>query len=732
MARNKSAARHSRLNRTARDGPCLLQPGRNCWRIEPADRVRFLIDGAEYFHVFRNTAKLARRSIYIIGWDIDSRFVLEREPPADGLPVALGDFLESLVRRNRQLHVHILDWDYASLYAPEREWLTWLKLDWAGHRRLHFRMDSNHPAGASHHQKIVVVDDSVAFVGGLDFTLGRWDTPGHLPGDTRRRDLDDTIPQPYHDVQMMVSGKVARALGELARDRWERATGETHRVPERTGGGETCWPDGTVADLTTAQVAIARTVPADNGQEAIREVEQLLVDACLAARRWIYIENQYLTARVVGEVLSLRLTEPDGPEVAIVLPEQTVGWLSQNTMDVLRERLLRRLATADLHDRLRVYSPRIPGLEGECLNVHAKVLIIDDMLARVGSANLNNRSMGLDTECDLALADDGSNGAGAAIAGLRARLLAEHLGATPDAVRDTLARHGSLIRTIEHLAGTGRTLVPLGLNISTQRDARVPQADIADPEEPVDVEDFTRQLVVADDERSPVRMSLLALASLLFTVLLLAATWRWTPLGEWLDPATFGTWLGTLQTAWSAPLIVLAVYLAGGLIAFPVTLLVIATGLAFGAWHGFVYAMLGAELSALLTFFIGQNLGHDTLRSLAHHRVARISRRLARQGLLAIITLRVVPVAPFTFINLVAGASHISLRDFALGTLIGLAPGTLALTVFSGQVTAAIADPAIPRIAVLLVLALLIALGSWWLGRWLLRRQRTGHDTARS
>jgi phosphatidylserine/phosphatidylglycerophosphate/cardiolipin synthase-like enzyme/uncharacterized membrane protein YdjX (TVP38/TMEM64 family) len=700
----------------------ILKPGKNCWRIEPADRVGLLVDGADYFHAFRESAKQARRSILIIGWDIDGGFRLEREDPGDGLPVNLRDFLDSLASSKQRLRIHVLDWDFAMIYAPDRELLPVYKMDWTTHPRLQFRLDSQHPVGASHHQKIVVVDDRVAFVGGLDFALGRWDTCEHRPDDTRRRDGNQTIPQPYHDVQMMVSGAAAAALGELARARWHAATGEELPPPELSMDSDP-WPADFRADLADVRVGIARTSPEYDAQEAVREVEQLIIDAIAAARKTIYIENQYFTAHRIGDALGKRLDEADGPEIVVVLPQRTVGWLSQNTMDVLRERLIKRLYEADTHDRLRVYYPHVPGLDKQCINVHAKVLIVDDELLRVGSANFNNRSMGLDTECDLAIEARGVERIRSGIAALRNRLLAEHLDVTPAAVAEALTQQRSIIRAIETLCGSGRTLRPFEFCVSEELDALVPEAQIADPEMPVDTDQLARQFVT-DEEKTPARHTLIALASVLVAALLLAATWRWTPLGEWIDLKETINHLGSLRGNWSAPFIVIIVFIVAGLMVFPITLLIITTGLAFGAYYGFAYALLGAEFSALITYAIGQHLGHSTIRNLSHRWVSRVSRRLARQGLLAIITLRVVPVAPFTIINLVAGASHIRFRDFAFGTLLGMAPGVLALTVFSDQVASAIAAPETIRFLSLLILAILIGTGTWWLSRWLLRRQQ--------
>jgi phospholipase D1/2 len=708
----------------------ILKPGENCWRIEHADRVSLLVDGADYFHAFRETAKNARRSILLLGWDIDGRFALEREHPADGLPTRLRDFLDALVRRRRQLHIHVLEWDFAMIYAPDREWLPVYKMDWTTHRRLHFRLDSRHPVGASHHQKIVVIDDRVAFVGGLDFALGRWDTSEHRPDDARRRDTNSLIPQPYHDVQLMVSGTIAMAIGELARERWRGATGQNLGAPKPPEDSDP-WPSDIRADLIDVGVGVARTYPDFNGQMEVREVERLVIDAIAAARETIYIENQYFTAHRIGDAVLKRLGEDHGPEIVVILPQQTVGWLSQITMDVLRERLLRRLYEADHHDRLRVYYPYVPGLEKQCINVHAKVLVIDDKLLRAGSANFNNRSMGLDSECDLAVEAGGEMRIRNAIAALRNRLLAEHLDVTPSAIAEALTQHRSIIRVIEALSGSGRTLRRFEFCVSDEIDALVPEAQIADPEMPVDADLLARQFVT-DEDKTPARRALIALASVLIVALLLAATWRWTPLGEWIDvKQTLGR-LGSLRGEWIAPLIVTLVYVIAGLMVFPITLLIIATGVAFGAAYGFVYALFGAEISALVTYAIGQYVGHRTIRNLSNRWVSRVSRRLARQGLLAIVTLRVVPVAPFTVVNLVAGASHIRFRDFAFGTLLGMAPGALGLTVFSDQVVAAIAAPETIRLAGLLILALIIGFGTWWLSRWLLRRNQGETGSRRS
>ena len=597
-------------------------------------------------------------------------------------------------------------------------------MGWATHERLKYRLDGFHPTGGSHHQKVAVIDDRLAFVGGLDFTLGRWDSNEHGPEDQRRADLGEEIPQPYHDVQVMLGGEVAAVLGDLARERWLRATGE--RLEPPPSGDHELWPEALEPELTDVEVAVARTLPKCEGQAEVREIQHQLVDAIGRAKRWLYIENQFFTAPVIAEALASRLAESDGPEIVMVMPYETVGWLSQNTMDVLRERRIRQLRDADHHGRYRVYYAHMPGLGDDCINVHSKVMVVDDELLVVGSANLNNRSMGLDSECNIAIEAKGREENRTGIAILRNRLLAEHLDRSVEEVEKAVREKESLVEAVESLRSDGRSLRELPMRVSEEKDALVPKAEVADPEQALDSEQFTEKLLGADDENTqkPARRGLIAISSLLLVALLLAAAWRWTPLSEWIDVRGILDNMGQLRGHWFAPLAVVLIYTLGSLIMVPVTLMIVATGLAFGGLFGFGYALLGSVTAALITYAIGHVVGRDSVQNFSGEAVSRASQFLGRQGLLAMITLRIVPVAPFTVVNLVAGASHIGIRDFALGTFIGMIPGTLALAVLSESIVAAIKSPDPLHVALILGLIVLIVLASWGARRWLSKREK--------
>lgn len=695
--------------------PRVLEPGRNCWRIERARRLAFLVDAAEYFTALREALTRAQRSIFILGWDIDSRVELVPGGADDGLPGPLGDFLNAVVARRRGLHARVLCWDFAMLYALEREWLPVYKLDWRTHRRLRFRLDDMHPVGASHHQKVVVIDDAVAFVGGLDLSRSRWDTCEHRAEEPRRRDPDGKSYPPFHDLQAIIDGDAAVAFGDLARQRWQRATGA--RAAPRSGGAvEDPWPPSVAPGLRDVEVGIARTEARYKHYPEVREVRALHVDAIAAARRAIYFENQYFTASAVGEALERRLAAPDCPEIVLVSRRRDSGWLEERTMGVLRARLHHRLRAADRHGRYRAYCPEVPGLESDCVNVHSKLFIVDDAIAAVGSANLSNRSMGLDSECMLVLESLGDERVRTAIAGLRNRLLGEHLGETPAAVAESVAHAGGLIGGIEALRGAARTLAVLDPKIDPEIDQLVPEQAVIDPERAVDPDQLVAALVPAAEPRQVSRRVpvLIAVATALIAV---AAAWRWTPLAEWVKVETLVDAAEWLRARPAAPFVVVASYVVAALVMFPVTALVVATVLVFGPVAGFAYALAGAVLSAAATYGVGRLVGRDLVRRLAGKRLNTLSRRLGKRGLLTVAAVRLLPIAPFTVVNVVAGASHIRLRDFVGGTVLGMGPGIGATALFVDGVASALRAPGAGTFALLAAVVAGIALGGWLIRR---------------
>jgi uncharacterized membrane protein YdjX (TVP38/TMEM64 family) len=178
------------------------------------------------------------------------------------------------------------------------------------------------------------------------------------------------------------------------------------------------------------------------------------------------------------------------------------------------------------------------------------------------------------------------------------------------------------------------------------------------------------------------RRRLIALALLLLALIALTLAWRWSPLGEWLAPAHAAAllrhWGEVAGPALAVPALTLALILA-----VPLSVLTLLSMVALGPWWGTACIAAAALLSAAVSQQIGRRLGHDLLLRLAGPKILRVSEGLASRGLWAAVAMRLVPVAPFAVVNMVAGTSHLRLRDMLLGTLIGMSPSTLAMAAFT-------------------------------------------------
>jgi phosphatidylserine/phosphatidylglycerophosphate/cardiolipin synthase-like enzyme len=432
----------------------VLRPEDTCWRLARATRAAFLIDNEAYFTAVFDALQSARRSVLLLGWGFDPRTRLFPDG-FDGRddPDEVGRILVELARARPELDVRLLIWKSALPISASQEFFPHRARRYFRGTPVHFRLDDSVPFGACHHQKVLVIDDRLAFCGGGDISVDRWDSPAHMDDDQRRIMPRQECHAPRHEVMMMVDGEAARALGDLARERWFRSTGERVAPPEDAGGDP--WPDHVPAQLLEPQIAIGRTEPEWKKRPEVDEIRRLTL-ACIAeAQRTIYLENQYFTSPVVTEALAARLAEPNGPEVVLVSTGRAPSWFDQLTMDRARGAMIWRLRAADVFGRFRAVWPATS--KGETIIVHSKVTVIDDRIARVGSANLNNRSGGFDTECELAV--EATNEASRLqIEAFRDRLVGHFLAQTGEAVARARTENGGLAGAVDALNREGRFL----------------------------------------------------------------------------------------------------------------------------------------------------------------------------------------------------------------------------------------------------------------------------------
>jgi phosphatidylserine/phosphatidylglycerophosphate/cardiolipin synthase-like enzyme/uncharacterized membrane protein YdjX (TVP38/TMEM64 family) len=680
----------------------LLCPGSNCWVCERADRVRIVQDG-DYYRLFRDAVLRAERTVFILAWDINAGTQLTPDEPHGQVPSRLDAFLIYAARRRPKTKFYILTWDYGLLFALERDPFTRWRLGWLTPRNVKLAFDDHHPLGACHHQKVVVIDDTLAFSGSMDLTAHRWDTPAHRVDEPGRKDPLGRPYEPYHEVMAMIEGPAVARLGELVRDRW-RAVG-ARRVPRAAPARPSLWPEHVQPDFTDVEVGIMRTMPGTATRPGVCECEHLYLDAIAAARRTLYIENQYFTHPGLADALARRLREPDGPEVVLVLPFGGDGWLEENTIRVIRDSLFQRLTAADAHDRLRIVYPAASRARDVTTFVHSKVLIADDTLLIVGSANTNRRSMGMDTECDIAVIAKG-RAQSAAIAAVRHRLAGEHLGLEPDQVACAIRDAGSLRQLIDQRQLEDRTLARFEIAAPAAPLDDTVQA-IVDPEAPIGAGGGVVPAPDLPDPHTPLpvwvapAVALLSVAIVGWSVFHSPGRSALLTVRDTIEAAR----ATPLPDAW--PMVLLAV---ASQVLVPLELALLFTGAIFGAVRGIAVAAGAALGLAIVGYVAGRLLGPQAVRRVVSRKSFRSVRQLEATGMRGVAMLRLAGVASPGVVHLLSGAGRMPFGSYLAGTALGIGPAIIALAVLGALLGDLVLAPALPN-AVGTVLAALVVLG---------------------
>ncbi len=462
----------------------LLRLGDTCWRAAMADRAAVLMDNGPYYAALAAALPKAERSISILGWTFDPRTVLE--PDARGQPASeegrIGRLLVSLAEARPELDVRVLCWQMDLPIAATQAFYPHRARGFFKNTPVQFRLEKALPLGACHHQKVVIIDDKVAFSGGCDISVDRWDSVEHPDHDGHRIMPNGKQHPPRHDVMAVVSGRAARVLGDLFRRRWLLAADEEIPPPPPTEGD--AWPAHVAPEFHKVRVGVSRTEPAWGGDPGVNESERLHLAAIAAAKQTLIFENQYVASPVIETALARRLQDLDGPEIIIITTRKSPSWFDQMTMDRTRAAMIGRLRAFDVYGRFRAFCPVTES--GRGIIVHSKVTIVDDRQIRIGSANLNNRSFGFDTECDVVIeADDEAERR--VVAAYRLKMLSHWLGVDESAFEreDELGGPG-MIEALDRLSvKTGRLIPVEGYRQSWVRNM-IALNHLGDPVDPTD------------------------------------------------------------------------------------------------------------------------------------------------------------------------------------------------------------------------------------------------------
>jgi phosphatidylserine/phosphatidylglycerophosphate/cardiolipin synthase-like enzyme len=435
----------------------ILKPGKNCWKVGKVSQTGLLVDGRDYFRAFYHAACAAERYILLSGWQFDSNVTLLR---GDDAQAAAGEtrllpFLNSLCEKKPALRVFILAWDFSMIYGLDREWFQELYFNWTTNERLRFCFDQCSSFDASHHQKFAVIDGEFAFVGGLDLCAARWDERDHRVHNPHRAEAGGTPYRSFHDLQSFHRGPLARDLAKLFKARWSVACCEEIELPPEPEEHNIALEP--TLTLAAKEVAISRTLSEDNcAPQGIYEIRGLFVDAIHAAEELIYIENQYFSSEVLFDALAARMKAANRSrlEIALVIAKDAEAFVEQLSIGIAQSRLIRQLReiAQETGHHLGIYYPASVGPAGEVLEtyIHSKLLLVDDRFLSVGSANMNNRSLGYDTELNVSWETVTDDDLARSIRDARVDLLAEHTGLDVEACRKLSIR--GLIGNLDRLA----------------------------------------------------------------------------------------------------------------------------------------------------------------------------------------------------------------------------------------------------------------------------------------
>lgn len=688
-----------------------LKESKDYWRKVQADFGSYLIDGYNYFQDLARCASRAQYEIIIVGWDFDIRIDFPSFKDDSATSHTLGDFLQKLTFKNSSLQIYILIWDAAPFYAAGRQQSSEIIRFFQQNEQIKFHLDSSHPFSASQHQKIVVLDRHIAYCGGIDLTAGRLNSQNHDEDETKSN--GSSYPA-FHDLMIRVHGDAAAALAQIANSRWEKATKQDlfrrqFHVSKNT-------MDHTHFDFQNAQCLISRTMPQYGEQIEIREIESLYIKLIHNAKHLIYIENQYFASKIITDAIARSLKKKKGPVIIILLTPHHEGWFEDRTMGALRNKLINLLYEADIHKRLGVFFPYVPSAS-HGFTLHSKILIIDNHFAVVGSANLNNRSMGLDSECNISLIGNDSQSK-SAIKMLLMRLLSEHLNMSLDEISENLKNCRdllSIIRRRRKRAHKSRCLK--GYHTKANDWIRDLLMDIAifDLPRPLAAEIEFNQIIISiwkyNLKRKPKLVQTISI--IVSTIILLSfITYR-------QDEEIY------LLIQQQHPMVTTLLYsflvffgLVSSLLLIPLLHQIIFLSILFSGLKAYLLSLMLVAYSSMISYIVGHYIGSQRLSTLLFQNMEYLAARLGKGGILPIIYTRLIVWFPFTLINLIAGAANIGIPRFFVGSMIGTLPSVLLIVAATHLIMIFISDFSI---SALLGINLCVIISVTWI--YLLKRR---------
>ncbi|MDA3900205.1 MAG: VTT domain-containing protein [Spirochaetes bacterium] len=663
-----------------------------------ASRLSFFTYSGAYYSALADILPQARHRILIVGWSFDDRIHLLRDKNTDSAKMELGELLISAAKENPSLQITLCIWKPPSLFSAGQHISRKFRKKLRRLPNITLYQIPAESAFASRHEKYVVVDDVLAFLGGIDLTKNRWDSQDHPSKSLGRINPDGESYGPYHDTHTVFSGSVVKDILSMA-------VAKFHFNLPSINNADELWPKDVPVDVENAQVMISLTRSSpDAAIPDVNQIKQVYHDMIAYAKDCIYIENQYFSNDIITDLVVKSLRSKDGPEVIILMPRELPDMMGRMTMGLNASMHIAKLKKNDLHGRLGFYNPVSSDNPDVGFLVHSKLLITDSRYITIGSANISQRSFSFDDEANISI-DATKTQDPQCAKNLEERLLAQHCGLKIEEWQALVKQHnGSRLKALQERITLWEGLVE-GKNLMAPHSVPNEILDYFDmglspqPEE-------VMHTMTKNNSKGFIFRTKKVWALLLLTIVILGIVFFFARTD--IDTQQI---LGTIKNLnetrpFIAALLTIATFWIAMLMFVSITVPIVAFAALHGPWLGILYSSLGIFSGAAIFYVLGLMM-HNSKRFDRYNVVRRVKKQFVKirpYGFWAVVISRMVPSGPFMVVNMVTGMVGFRPVHFITGSLLGLMPGIITFTIFGETIRNIFTDPGWKNILLFILL----------------------------
>lgn len=661
----------------------------------PVKGIQFLHSSEEYYKTLKEYLGEAKKFVYIAGWDFDHRIILDRKSEDN---TNLADYLNSLTLKNPELRVKISIWNAGAFdlnrHIENSEILN-------ENPNIEISLLDSVSDISSYHDKFVIIDDSIVFVGGIDLSKERWDDSDHNVENNYRINPNGESYPPYFDMQLLLYGKqITECFYQIASER------ESQNILTNLTNNE---KKNLVLDQKNKKVNILRTRNSfEESKPSLYQIKDTYVDLIRKAKDYIYIENQYFSNEEIGNEIEKRLSEEDCPEIIIVLPGSNSGVVEDYVFLTKRDTIIYNLQRQDKYNKLSVFSIYFD----EKATLHSKLMIVDGKSFLIGSANLSNRSFFYDSETNVLLEEKQKANY---LKEIVLKRLTSFLKCPEKELTSKIEKHSSLSKGIKEINDKTKALKELWIEKKPIIEPYI-SSQIADPKKSNPLAKmfflFVNRFYNFIYNTVSLSMILLVLLGVGFISFLNYSD---------IDILEYRKKLLTISQNYNwfvSYLVLFVLYTLSTLMFIPIGALGVLAIVILGIVKGTLLSTLALFSTAFLYYGIGLMAGRNkNIENIKYEKVKIALKVFRKHPLAAVILTKIIPSGPFILVNYFTGVIGIRLRYFTLGSIIGLSPGLLSFLLFGASLKEFFKDASLENGMVLGLVVIVIGIFFFYLFR---------------